>query len=204
MPIQLMVPKGTGAEVAAEWGCSDFQIVEIAPRDEEYKRLAEKNELVRFAFGRVVSDRERNQYHDSDFFVTYQTDAGGYPERQYGTTRGWAYLNTATIDATPEVKAHHVEFEKRVQELSRKLREEREAEERAELAVEVGLTAEQVLKIQNCYPNLDVQDAIWRLLRTKKFRSDFRQKLAQTIRVWVADENPKYPKPLSAKQIQYI
>jgi len=79
--------------------------------------------------GRVISKREMNGYDDSDFYAYVQKDDGTFAEIQYATTRGWTYLNTAGVDATPEVidaytvwrqelqdslNATIVEFDKRV------------------------------------------------------------------------------------------
>ena len=57
--------------------------------------------------GRVVGLRERNMHDDSDFFVTYQTDAGVFVEREYATTRGWSYPNEAHVDAPEGVQERY-------------------------------------------------------------------------------------------------
>lgn len=45
---------------------------------------------------------------------------------------------------------------------------------------------------------------ICQLLKTKKFRNPFRESLAKQLKVWLKDPNPKYPRPFSPKQLQYI
>lgn len=40
------------------------------------------------------------------------------------------------------------------------------------------------------------------LLSTKKFRSGFRENLAQQVRDWLKEENPKYSCPLSPRQLE--
>lgn len=40
------------------------------------------------------------------------------------------------------------------------------------------------------------------LLSTKKFRSKFRENLAQQVRDWLKEENPKYSCPLSPRQLE--
>lgn len=45
---------------------------------------------------------------------------------------------------------------------------------------------------------------ICQLLKTKKFRNPFRESLAKQLRAWLKDPNPKYPRPFSPKQLQYI
>lgn len=56
--------------------------------------------------GLVLSTGEYNGYDDSDFFAEVWNPVTGAPERIiYATTRGWTYPNSATVDATPEVRA---------------------------------------------------------------------------------------------------
>ena len=50
--------------------------------------------------GATLSTRERNGYHDSDFYATvYDADANEVRSIEYATTRGWTYHNSATVDA---------------------------------------------------------------------------------------------------------
>lgn len=56
--------------------------------------------------GAVLSLREMNGYDDSDFYASVWDEAEGrVKEVEYASTRGWTYLNGASIDATPEVRA---------------------------------------------------------------------------------------------------
>ncbi len=56
--------------------------------------------------GAVLETRERNGYDDSDFYaVVFDEDSGTIKNVDYATTRGWTYLNGATVDATPDVIA---------------------------------------------------------------------------------------------------
>ncbi len=56
--------------------------------------------------GLVLATRERNGYDDSDFYaVVWDADAGEPKNIEYATTRGWTYANSATVDATDEVRA---------------------------------------------------------------------------------------------------
>jgi hypothetical protein len=56
--------------------------------------------------GCVLETRERNGYHDSDFYAIVWDDAAGAVRTvEYATTRGWTYDNYARVDATDEVKA---------------------------------------------------------------------------------------------------
>lgn len=45
-------------------------------------------------------------------------------------------------------------------------------------------------------------DILYTLLGTKKFRNQFRAGLAQQVRDWLKEENPKYPTPLSQRQFE--
>lgn len=52
--------------------------------------------------------------------------------------------------------------------------------------------------------DIDQYTAIYMLLKTKTFRSAFRQSLANQVREWLKDELPRFEKPLSDKQFSYI
>lgn len=61
--------------------------------------------------GKVLETRERNYYDDSDFYaLVWDDDANAVISVDYATTRGWTYLNSATVDATDEVKAKAAKF----------------------------------------------------------------------------------------------
>lgn len=56
--------------------------------------------------GCVLAAGEHNYYDDSDFYAVVWDDAKNGPrEVEYASTRGWTYANSATMDATDEVKA---------------------------------------------------------------------------------------------------
>jgi hypothetical protein len=59
--------------------------------------------------GAVLGTWEHNGYNDSDFYALVWTgeELKGV---EYATTRGWTYANSATVDATPEVKAAAAEW----------------------------------------------------------------------------------------------
>lgn len=53
--------------------------------------------------GCVISTRERNLYHDSDFLaVVWDENEGRIKEVEYATTRFYTYNNVAKVDVTPE------------------------------------------------------------------------------------------------------
>jgi len=56
--------------------------------------------------GCVLTTRERNGYHDSDFYaVVWDEQEQRIRSIEYATTRAWTYPNSASIDATAEVRA---------------------------------------------------------------------------------------------------
>jgi hypothetical protein len=55
--------------------------------------------------GAVLATGEINGYDDSDFTATvWDEDSGTVKTIVYASTRGWTYLNGASVDATPEVR----------------------------------------------------------------------------------------------------
>lgn len=64
--------------------------------------------------GLVVELRERNGYHDSDFYArVWDPKTKSIFTIEYATTRGWTYPNYATsADATPEVMAEYHAWER--------------------------------------------------------------------------------------------
>lgn len=58
--------------------------------------------------GKVLSLGEHNGSDDSDFYALVWDDETGKPkEVEYATTRGWTYYNSATVDATDEIRAKY-------------------------------------------------------------------------------------------------
>ncbi len=78
----------------------------------------------------------------------------------------------------------------------------REAE-MAKTTSECQITPEQVEQIK-CIYNRENQNLIFKLLATKKFRSEFRLSLANQIRKWLGEEKPKFSTPLSARQLSCL
>ena len=79
--------------------------------------------------GLVLHTGERNGYHDSDFTATYWDEEQGRPEAvTYASTRGWTYPNSATPDATDEVRAAYTAWcDARDRRLAQEASEAREA-----------------------------------------------------------------------------
>jgi len=61
--------------------------------------------------GAVLATGEVNGYDDSDFYAEVWNETTGTVHRvTYATTRGWTYANSASVDATPEVREKAAKF----------------------------------------------------------------------------------------------
>jgi hypothetical protein len=162
--------------------------------------------------GHCLYEYEYNGYDDSDFYMVVWNGEKRAPETiMFATTRGWSYPSLGSrADATPEVRAAYDAWRDeqarfaRIADRAAKCREicERRKKDR-EVANAVGCSPLRIRVLRRVYSQEEFA-AIERLLRTKKFRSEFRAKLCQQIRDWLNDPLPKYRTPLSARQIEYI
>lgn len=155
--------------------------------------------------GLCIEDRERNGYHDSDFYMVVWNPDEGKPESiEYASTRGWCYpCYSSHADATPEVmELYHAwrkKMDRRRHILSRwerrrtlnKLRDEMQLDSRVD-----------VQRLQQAVGDYFFQ--YHKLLKTKRFRSDFRRSLADQVRRWIADPDSEYRRPLTNKQQNYL
>jgi hypothetical protein len=90
-------------------------------RTDEYFRISH--------VGMVLATGEHNWHDDSDFYAVVWNPVTGRPEEiEYATTRGWTYANSATIDATPGIRA---EYDAYRATLARERQEARDALEAA-------------------------------------------------------------------------
>lgn len=90
--------------------------------------------------GKVLAKYEKNGYNDSDFYAVVETDKPGvFTTVEYASTRGWTYLNGATVDATPEVVARYEAFRK---DLFEGLRKERAEAAKRVLTVGMAVTVD--------------------------------------------------------------
>lgn len=65
--------------------------------------------------GLVLRLGEHNYSDDSDFYAeVWDDDASRPAEIGYATTRGWTYGNSATVDATPEVRGKYDAYKARL------------------------------------------------------------------------------------------
>jgi hypothetical protein len=155
--------------------------------------------------GTTIRLREMNGYDDSDFYALYyDATKGTFEEYMYATTRGWSYTACAVVDATPEVLALY-KAHVRKQERDRKARDLRFARKsQATWAAKCGISRTQVRELEQTFRrDSDTLAAVLKLLATRKFRSPFRESLANQVRSWLTGER-KFATPLSAKQLQYL
>ena len=104
MPIQMLVskiPETLGDGNPTYRRLDDYELRQLGNPDKPAD--PDKWWIETTYVGRVITKREANGYHDSDFYAYVQTDTGEYKEVQYASTRGWTYLNGATVDATDDV-----------------------------------------------------------------------------------------------------
>ncbi len=180
--------------------------------------------------GLCLFEEEENGYDDSDFFMTVWDPELQKPERIcFASTRGWTYpaLNSY-VDATPEVRsAYKICLEKAARrDAILKKWETRISDSKLAETLELG-SRKNAKKFREAFGGYRV---VWdkngklifhwsryfdsqrqsvfisacKLLNTKKFKSAFRESLANQIRTWVMDPAPKYDRPLSPKQMEYI
>lgn len=157
--------------------------------------------------GLCISDREANGYDDSDWFMTvWDPVSKCASEICFASTRGWTYpCYASSPDATPEVMAEYKAWA--AEKARRASIKAKWSLRRADtkLATELGLQSRADLRrLRTALGNADTFKAVCKLLRTRKFRSEFRSKLCQQVRSWLSDPAPKYPTPLSTKQLQYV
>lgn len=158
--------------------------------------------------GTVVNLYERNGYDDSDFYAVCFVDGQEYVE-QYASTRYWSGPCAASIDATPElIKAWHqfrkdrdAATEKQIRELER-----REQQALADKFIAAGMTDQQIERwFERKYKlSEDVVAACEQLLKTLKFRSNFRESMRNQIIDWLDEAQPRYTVPLSPKQLAAV
>ncbi len=156
--------------------------------------------------GLCLFEREANFHDDSDFYMmVWNSETKAPQEICFASTRGWSYpcLGSA-VDATPEVFAAY-EAWKVVATRKRTIENKLSRRNRAkQIAKDCRLpTYHHVEKLYNALPGEKFERAI-ELLKVKKFRSAFRASMAGQIRAWVIDPTPKFPRPLSPKQLECL
>jgi len=161
--------------------------------------------------GLCLADREYNGYEDSDWFMAvWDEHTQSVKEVCFASTRGWTYpCYGSKPDATPEVRALAQAYFDRKAAAARKQRRHEVARELRAVRLEerevAALAAAPVMRVRELRRIMgDDYAACVTLLKTKKFRSTFRESMARQIKEWLTDQNPKFPSPLSPRQRQYI
>lgn len=168
--------------------------------------------------GRLVATwGEQNLYHDSYWEGLLWSDEKGEPVRvMFGTTAAggdmW-FPPRGLQDLTPERMALYKAWVRR-KEIERRWRE-RGQDMRD--AAELGITYHQLRDLREALGDKLVYtrygrdhsaalEAVEALLRTKKFRSDFRRSLAEQTRAWLATPRAEreHDTPLSMRQLRAV
>jgi hypothetical protein len=156
--------------------------------------------------GLCLFERERNGYHDSDFYMTVWNPEEKKAESiMFATTRGWCYpCFGSAVDATDEVRAEYNEWKA---EQDRRYRIKARWDERRKLnklrdEMQLSSRAE-VLKLRAAVGSEALEGPYRSLLKVKNFRSNFRKSLNEQVRNWISGDN-EYKKPLSYRQEAYL
>lgn len=152
--------------------------------------------------GKCIRDYERNGYDDSDFFMVVWEDAANCPRTiQFATTRFWSYpCMRSYVDASPEIMEKYAVWCEREKRREKILRARKKQTESFKMAKQLNISRRQYLRISN----LPEAEVIKPLLKTKNFRSSFRESLAKQVRAWLSQETQTFDRPLSHKQLKAI
>ena len=107
--------------------------------------------------------------------------------------------STAEVDASPELMEKYVAHCVREERHQKAVHLVHKHNERLLQAHHMGVTLSQYKRLKEL--GSDSYDILYTLLGTKNFRSEFRAKLAEQVRNWLNDPEPKYRSPLSPKQM---
>lgn len=161
--------------------------------------------------GLCISDYERNGYDDSDFFMVVWNPEKQEPETiLFASTRGWSYpCMGSSPDATPEVIAEYRDWGRRM-EVARKARIRSEkalklADQRRSMiasAKAFGFPYQRLLVARRLLNADQFSSLMW--LLNAKVRSGFKLSMRQQAILWLKEQAPKYPTPLSKKQFEFI
>lgn len=160
--------------------------------------------------GCCISERERNGYDDSDFYMTvWDEEKQMAYEIQFATTRYWCRpAFGSNVDATPEVVEKYEAFMARVRERKRITRRKEgivsrhnKVKENVFLARKNEVSVNSIKKLRSVYDH-ETFEACAKLLKSK-LRSEFRKSLKAQLISWLNGERD-YPAPFSYKQLQYL
>ncbi len=161
--------------------------------------------------GLCLLERERNMYDDSDFYMlVWDVEKQAPEEIMFASTRGWTYPCYASHrDATPEVWAAYQTY---LQEQEQRREAARRAAQARELntlrnrlqniAHEHALPYNRLLVLRRELPSQDFSALLG--LFSNRIKSGFKLSLRGQVVNWCQQPDPKYPTPLSNKQMRYL
>ena len=156
-----------------------------------------KNEEPKFV-GETFDIYTQSTYHD-DYDYALSFHDGKVVETLISTTAGGTGLEKFEVDITEE-------NEKLLKQYYHRKEVENKWFKRHFLIKDarvMNITYHEAKKLNETL-DIDQYTAIYMLLKTKRFRSVFRQSLANQVREWLKDDLPRFDKPLSEKQFSYI
>jgi hypothetical protein len=155
--------------------------------------------------GLCLHEYEVNGYDDSDFYMVVWDEEQCKPiNKMFATTRGWSYpCYGSSADATDEVRAKYDEWKKENERRKRIVNKWNRRSKLIETANRWRMSRKEATRVLNAISKSD-REAMDALLRVRNFRSNFRRNLAEQVRGWAREENPRYATPLSKKQMQYL
>lgn len=154
--------------------------------------------------GKVLFEGEtfdcyEENYPDDSYWYALSFHDGKIEKTLVGSTAfGSVGVYDYRVDITPEVKAELDEYYRKE---NVKHRWERRKYENT-FAHKAGITRFDIYKLNDIY-NRDTVDAILSLLSVKRFRSEFRKRLAEQVRAWLRGEY-EYRYPLSRHQLETL
>ena len=156
-----------------------------------------KNEESMF-IGETFEIYTQSMYHDDYDYALFFHDEK-VVETLISTTAGGTGLEQFEIDITEENKQMLNQYYRR-KEVEGKWFKRQLLIKDAHI---MNITYHEAKKLQAAL-DIDQYTAMYMLLKTKKFKSAFRQSLANQVREWLKDDYPQFEKPLSDKQFSYI
>lgn len=176
----------------------------------------------------LVEDYEQNLAYDSYFYATlFDPETKEIFTQEYGSTayaggahtiekngtikrfvEGKGWVEVEYRECTPDVR----ELYDRVRTINMKLKYRKEM---IEIAKDLNLTTyHEARKLTQAFPGWDRYEwnnrnyfefkAVAQLLRTRVFRSSFRQSLRDQVLVWLGESVNRFEKPLSPRQLAMI
>jgi hypothetical protein len=155
--------------------------------------------------GRVIAVYEQNGAGDSDFFAIVWSHENKPLHVNYATTRAYTYDNSASVDASADIHAAYDAWVNHQARTARACGGLKARADRREERRKARISYAEQKRLRKLYSEKgETYKAIIKLLQTRRFRSSFRQSLAQCVRDWLADTSPSFRHPLTSRQMQYI